>query len=102
MNTQTKEPEDKLASAKAQGQAQFDSIKEMVEALKAAGENEKTIEDAEQQIHEDALSVEVRSAWAAERITRGMIGRATTLRSVTAGAPCRCASKSLPALRRLA
>ena len=30
MNTQT---EDKLASAKSQGQAQFDSIKEMVEAL---------------------------------------------------------------------
>lgn len=73
MNTQTKEPEDKLASAKAQGQAQFDSIKEMVDALEAArkaalddtwaGENEKTIEDAAQQIHEDALSVEVRSAW---------------------------------------
>src|SRR5262245_38130506 len=68
MNTET---EDKLASAKQQGQAQFDSILEMVEALRECrdnvhhndADNEKTLEDAEQRIHEDALSVEVRSDW---------------------------------------
>lgn len=61
---------DKLANAKEQGQAQFDSIREMVEALQVAGEgsaNEgkawKAYEDAERAIHEDALSVEVRSGW---------------------------------------
>src|SRR5262245_33434984 len=68
MNTET---EDKLASAKQQGQAQFDSILEMVEALRECrdnvhhddADNEKALEDAEQRIHEDALSVEVRSDW---------------------------------------
>ena len=63
MNTQT---EDKLANAKAQGQAQgqaqFDSIREMVEALENA-QNDENRDDAERAIHEDALSVEVRSAW---------------------------------------
>jgi hypothetical protein len=63
----TVETEDKLASAKEQGQAQFDSIKEMVEALHhpndAARENPNYYEDAERAIHEDALSVEVRSDW---------------------------------------
>lgn len=65
---------DKLANAKAQGQAQFDSIREMVEALQearrtheyspeASAEAEGVVEDAEQVIHEDALSVEVRSGW---------------------------------------
>jgi len=57
----THETEDKLASARAQGQAQFDSIKEMVEALAAAADRDR--EAAEQAIHEDALSVEVRSGW---------------------------------------
>lgn len=68
--------QDKLANAKAQGQAQFDSIVEMVEALKLADdarcsgpENreyegaEQLWETAEQTILEDALSVEVRSDW---------------------------------------
>jgi hypothetical protein len=63
----TVETEDKLANAKQQGQAQFDSIKEMVEALDhpndAARENPNYYEDAERAIHEDALSVEVRSDW---------------------------------------
>src|ERR1035437_4802354 len=63
--------EDKLASAKAQGQAQFDSIKQMVEALDATDrtglegshEWDRKREAAEQTIHEDALSVQVRSGW---------------------------------------
>lgn len=103
--------EDKFAMAKAQGQAQFDSIKEMVEALEgyeaaAKAENwtgphkdkfgaqyfeqvegdervtycakdwkelceafsiepdqDAAREEAEQTIHEDALSVQVRSGW---------------------------------------
>jgi hypothetical protein len=60
---------DPLESAKSQGQAQFDSIKEMVEALEKAKEGEEgadhcqASEDAEQTIHEDALSVQVRSGW---------------------------------------
>lgn len=62
--------EDKLASARRQGQAQFDSIKEMVEALRKANEeegnkefSEDAIEDARRAIEEDALSVQVRSDW---------------------------------------
>ena len=50
---------------KAQGQAQYNSVKEMVAALDAAREadDDKAAEDAERTIHEDALSVEVRSDW---------------------------------------
>jgi hypothetical protein len=61
----TVETEDKLADARNQAKAQFESIKEMVEALKLAneGEIEADIESAEQTIHEDALSVEVRCDW---------------------------------------
>jgi len=66
--------EDKMANAKEQGQAQFNSIKEMVEALEVARNAEDkdegqtdleatALEDAEQAIHEDALSVLVRSDW---------------------------------------
>jgi hypothetical protein len=61
----TTETEDRLANARAQGQAQFDSIVEMVETLQQAclnGENREQ-EEAEQAIHEDALSVEVRGGW---------------------------------------
>lgn len=60
---------DKLANAKANGQACFDNIREMVEALNKAAEiaSRSTVqvglEDAERAIHEDALSVEVRSGW---------------------------------------
>jgi len=61
---------DKLASARSQAKAQFESIKEMVEALHVAhnSDNEtrgasEAIEDVERTIHEDALSVEVRSDW---------------------------------------
>ena len=75
---------DKLANAKAQGQAQFDSIREMVEALQEArGEgdgqdresysdvqdrdsytvDESAVEEAERAIHGDPLSVEVRGPW---------------------------------------
>ena len=71
--------EDKLADAKRQGQAQFDSIREMVEALQAAekaawsnaptqsGDYDDANEDARRAIEEDALSVEVRSAWVSVR-----------------------------------
>lgn len=45
-----------------QAKAQFDSIKEMVEALDNA-KTEDERKDAEQTIHEDVLSVEVRSDW---------------------------------------
>lgn len=46
-----------------QAAAQFDSIKEMVEELKTARDSgdDGKIEEAEQRIHEDALSVQVRS-----------------------------------------
>jgi hypothetical protein len=61
---------DKLANAKAQGQAQFDTIREMVEALqeaRAAYEHDDDasgeIDDAERAIQEDALTVEVRGPW---------------------------------------
>jgi hypothetical protein len=70
---------DKLANAKASGQASFDSIREMVEALNKAqdafdnrpasrrdgpmGDLYGPIEDARTAIHEDPLSVEVRSGW---------------------------------------
>lgn len=60
--------EDKLANAKAQGQAQFDSIKEMVEALQVANQDEDDThgckaDEARTRIEEDALSVQVRSGW---------------------------------------
>ena len=64
---------DKLANAKEQGQEQFDSIREMVEALQAANAKQEAEgysldsceahEDAERAIHEDALSVDVRGGW---------------------------------------
>lgn len=58
-------PEDKIAAAMAQAAAQFESIKEMVGNLRAGQENDNAsqIEEAEQRIQEDALSVEVRSDW---------------------------------------
>jgi hypothetical protein len=64
-NTMTKDTEDRLAHAKEQGQAQFDSIKEMVEALQNAQNllGDDDTDDASQRIQEDALSVEVRSGW---------------------------------------
>jgi hypothetical protein len=57
--------EDDLARAKDQAQAQYQSIVEMVAALNLArmNDNDEAFEDAEQTIHEDALSVEVRSDW---------------------------------------
>lgn len=69
---------DKLDSARRQGQAQFDSIREMVNALQTAenrmagnvqdeisspDDDERAADDARQAIEEDALSVEVRSGW---------------------------------------
>lgn len=70
------EVEDRLADAKRQGQAQFESILEMVQELRGArADNEiakddaaswkayNAAEQAEQRIHEYALSVEVRSDW---------------------------------------
>jgi hypothetical protein len=57
---------DKLANAKASGQASFDAIREMVDALMQSVHHDATDEDheaAERAIHEDPLSVEVRSGW---------------------------------------
>jgi hypothetical protein len=61
--------EDKWQHAREQAQAQFESIKEMVAALEAGRAKDhdtndmRDFEDAERAIHEDALSVEVRSGW---------------------------------------
>jgi hypothetical protein len=61
--------EDRLAGARAQAKAQYDSIKEMVMTLRAAREDEEyegevpDEDKAIQTIHEDPLSVEVRSGW---------------------------------------
>lgn len=54
-----------LENAKSQALAQFASIREMVEALTAANDanDDKAIEEARETIEQDALSVEVRSAW---------------------------------------
>lgn len=51
--------------AKSQAEAQLHSIIEMVENLEKAEkeENDTAREQAEQTIHEDALSVQVRSGW---------------------------------------
>jgi hypothetical protein len=85
----TVETEDKLANARSSALASYASIKEMVEAIEQArkaedGENPfdpespegrawdngdrssigaLSVEEAERAIHEDALSVEVRSGW---------------------------------------
>lgn len=66
--------DDKLAGAMSQAKAQFESIKEMVDALDAAlvaAENsddyqnqiEAAYDEANEAIMQDALSVEVRSGW---------------------------------------
>lgn len=56
---------DKLAHALAQGAAQYESIKEMVDALRKAREDDDSDaeDEARTRILEDALSVEVRSDW---------------------------------------
>jgi len=56
--------DDKLANAREQAKAQYSSIVDMVAALESA-EDDDAREQAEQTIHEDALSVEVRSWWIA-------------------------------------
>ena len=65
MKTKVTEKEKEDFRSERQAAAQFDSIKDMVEALKDAekADNDKAREDAEQTIHEDPLSVEVRSLW---------------------------------------
>lgn len=59
------EPEDKLANARNQARAQYDSISEMVKALRKAekSDNDDARDDATQRIQEDALSIQVRSGW---------------------------------------
>ena len=56
---------DNLENARSQALAQFNSIREMVLTLREARESQEpdAIEDAERVIHEDALSVELRSGW---------------------------------------
>lgn len=49
--------------AKDQAKAQLDSIREMVQALNDAGDDDEKREKAVQTIHENPLSVEVRSGW---------------------------------------
>jgi hypothetical protein len=51
-----------LENARNQALAQFASIREMVEALKAADDTDD--DTAREAIEQDALSVEVRSGWA--------------------------------------
>lgn len=62
--------EDKWQNAREQAQAQFESIREMVEELQRAekireerDDMDQPWEDAQSRIQEDALSVEVRSDW---------------------------------------
>lgn len=61
MQTET----DKLANALAQGAAQYESIKEMVNELRVARQEPDydRYDEAVQRILEDALSVEIRSDW---------------------------------------
>ena len=56
---------DKLANARASAIATYDAIVEMVDALQTArdADDSDAIEAAEQAIHEDALSVEIRCGW---------------------------------------
>lgn len=69
--TTKKRRKPELSHSEQQAQAQLAGIREMVAALKKAesgtGEDnardDLAYEDAEQTIHEDPLSVEVRSAW---------------------------------------
>jgi hypothetical protein len=49
--------DDDLKRAKEQGQAQYESIREMIVRLNS-GE-----EEAREEIHQDALSIQVRSGW---------------------------------------
>lgn len=59
-------PEDPVARAKEQAQAQYASIYRMIARLQLAREKDDDqgeIEAAEQAIYEDPLSVEVRSGW---------------------------------------
>jgi hypothetical protein len=56
----TTQEADKLDNARSQARAQLESIKDLVEALE---NDDETREEAEQAIHEDALSVEVRGGW---------------------------------------
>jgi hypothetical protein len=58
--------EDKWQNAREQAQAQFESIREMVEDLEKAREADldgSAADEAYERIQEDALSVEVRSGW---------------------------------------
>lgn len=59
------ETKDETLHWRSQADAQLASIREMVAALTAAEESEDddAREEAESAIHEDALSVEVRSGW---------------------------------------
>lgn len=61
----THDTDDKLANARSQAMTQYDSIVEMVDALQMArdADDSDALETAEQAIHCDALSVEVRSDW---------------------------------------
>lgn len=63
---QTKiEKQDETLHWRSQAEAQLASIREMVEALKAAedSDDDDAREEAESAIHDDALSVEVRTGW---------------------------------------
>lgn len=54
-----------IKRAKQQAKAQLESIIELVDALEKArdADDQMAIDEAERAIHEDALSVEVRSDW---------------------------------------
>src|SRR5262249_54355439 len=59
--------DDKIAGAMDQAKAQFESVKEMVQALAKAEENPENADpswdDAQQAIYDDPLSVLVRDGW---------------------------------------
>ena len=58
-------PEDPSARARDQARAQYESIKEMVAALRKANDtgDDDAREDAEREIREDPLSIDVRGGW---------------------------------------
>ena len=61
MTTKTKGKEEN--HAKDQAQAQFESIKEMLENIAKAGDNDEAREEAEETLRNDPLSVEVKKCF---------------------------------------
>lgn len=81
--------EDKLADAKRQGQAQFDSIKEMVQELRKHDSCTNGWDEVEKAIHDDALSISVRTGWYSPGATEDMQPEEYEILLCTGGPACR-------------